>query len=80
MSFFFLFSSTKSENRRAEQVLPRVGVGSSGKEEVAGKGGRRVNIVQKMCTHVCKCKNETWTVETIPGMGEDVDKREWWRA
>jgi hypothetical protein len=29
------------------------------KREVAEKGGRRVNMVQKLCTHVCKCKNDT---------------------
>jgi hypothetical protein len=23
---------------------------------VAGKEGRRVNMLQKMCTHACKCK------------------------
>jgi hypothetical protein len=49
--YFFFFSSTKWENRRVEQVL---------REEVvtSGKGGR-VNMVQKLCTHVCKCKNPT---------------------
>jgi hypothetical protein len=27
---------------------------------MAGKGGsKRVNLVQKMCTHVCKFKNDT---------------------
>jgi hypothetical protein len=26
---------------------------------VAGKGDRRVNTVQTLCTHVCKCKNDT---------------------
>jgi predicted RNA-binding protein YlqC (UPF0109 family) len=31
-------------------------VGTSEMEEVVGKGGRRVNIVQILCTHVCKCK------------------------
>jgi hypothetical protein len=41
-------------------VLPRGrGVGTSGRGEVMGKGGRRVNVVQKMCTHVSKCKNDT---------------------
>jgi hypothetical protein len=45
--FFFHFSSTKLENRKVEQILPRGGVGTSGKKEVAGKGGRRVNMVQK---------------------------------
>jgi hypothetical protein len=31
------------------------GVGTTGNREVGGKGHRRVNTVQKMCTHVCKC-------------------------
>jgi hypothetical protein len=58
--FFLLFSSTKLENRRAEQVLPGEGrVGTSGRVEVVGKGGRRVNTVQKLSTHVCKYKNYT---------------------
>jgi hypothetical protein len=35
------------------------GVGISGRGEVVGKRGRRMNMVQKMCTHVCKCENET---------------------
>jgi hypothetical protein len=41
-----------------EQGLPR-GLGTSGRGKVAGKGDRRVNMVQKMGTHVHKCKNET---------------------
>jgi hypothetical protein len=32
-----------------------------------GKGYRRVNMVQILCTHVCKWKNQT--CETISGMG-----------
>jgi hypothetical protein len=39
---FFLFSSTKSENRKAEGVVL---VGTSERRQVAGKGGRRVNMV-----------------------------------
>jgi hypothetical protein len=63
MSLFFLFSSTKLENRKEEQV--RQGwedggrVGTSGRGEVAGKEGRRVNTVQKMYTHECKRTNDT---------------------
>jgi hypothetical protein len=34
-------------------------VDTSGKGKMAGKGGRRMNTVQIMCTHVCKCKNDT---------------------
>jgi hypothetical protein len=44
---FSLFSSAKSKNRRVEQVLLRRKLSTSGKGEVAGKGGRRVNTVQK---------------------------------
>jgi hypothetical protein len=32
---------------------------------VVEKGGTKVNTVEKMCTHVCKCKND----QAIPGMG-----------
>jgi hypothetical protein len=64
----FIFSFIKSENRREEeQGLPR-GVGTSGRGKEVGKGYGRVNIVQILCIHVYKWKNET--TETIPGMGE----------
>jgi hypothetical protein len=52
------FSFTKSENRRAEQVLLG-GVGNSGSGEDVGKVCRRVNMVQILCGHVCKWKNGT---------------------
>jgi hypothetical protein len=67
MSFliFFFLSSTKSENRRAEQVLSRGGVGTSGRREVVAKGGKRVNTVQKHMYVNAKIIS----VETIPGMG-----------
>jgi hypothetical protein len=37
---------------------------------VVVKGGRRVNMVQKMCTHVYKCK--MIPVEMIPEIGGGV--------
>jgi hypothetical protein len=40
--FFYVFSSRKSKNKRAEQVLPR---------------GEGQEVDQIMCTHVNKCKN-----------------------
>jgi hypothetical protein len=46
------------ESRRAEQVLPG-GVDTNGTGEEVGKVCRRVNMVQILCTHVCKQKNET---------------------
>jgi hypothetical protein len=42
--FFFFFSYIKSENSRAEQILPG-GLGNGGREEEVEKGWRRVNIV-----------------------------------
>jgi hypothetical protein len=38
------------------------------------EGYRRMNMVQILCTHVCKWK--MIPVETIPGMGEEGDKGE----
>jgi hypothetical protein len=57
---FYLFCSAKLENRRAEQILPRYRAGTSGRGEIAEKGSRRVNMVQKLYTHACKCNNDTW--------------------
>jgi hypothetical protein len=60
--FFFFFPLKKLENRKVEQVLP----GGRGAELVPmGEGsvrerGRRVNMVQILCTHVCECKNNTY--------------------
>jgi hypothetical protein len=51
-SFFF--------NKTGEQEEGR-GPGWGNWYQWEGEGGRergRVNIVQKMCTHVCKCKND----------------------
>jgi hypothetical protein len=55
------FYSTKSENRRAEQILPRrrCGVWHWWEGRHGGERGRRMNMVQIMYTHVCKCKNDT---------------------
>jgi hypothetical protein len=54
---FSLFSSTKSENRKAEQVVPEGGGVCQWEGEMSGKGEHRA---KKMCTHVCKCKNDMW--------------------
>jgi hypothetical protein len=58
---FYLFSSTKAENRMVEQVLlgRREWYGTIGWGEVQEKGGKRVNTVQKIYKHVGKCKNDT---------------------
>jgi hypothetical protein len=55
MSFF---SFINSENMKAEEFLWVVGFGTSGKGEEEKEVGR-VNMVQILCTHVCKSKNGT---------------------
>jgi hypothetical protein len=49
-----LLSSEKSESRRTKKFLSKGRVGPSRTGEAKGKGLKRVNMVQKMCTHVCK--------------------------
>jgi SH3-like domain-containing protein len=43
--------------------------GTSERKEEVGKGGRRVNTVQKMCTHVSKCNNDTCSIYSRNGGG-----------
>jgi hypothetical protein len=64
---FSLFSSTKWENRRGNKSCPGARTGTSGSGKMMGKGGRRVNTVQTMCTHVGKCK--MLPVETTSRIG-----------
>jgi hypothetical protein len=54
------FSFTKLEEGRTG---PAWVVGIRRREEDVERGCRRVNMVQILCTHVCKWKNDT-----IPGM------------
>jgi hypothetical protein len=56
MVIFFL-SLTKSESKRAEQILPLV-AGTSGRGEEVGEGYGRVTVLQIVCTYVCKWKND----------------------
>jgi hypothetical protein len=55
MSFFFFYKIGEQEGRTG----PAWGVGTSGRREEVGKGCGRVNMVQILCTHGCKWKNET---------------------
>jgi hypothetical protein len=49
--------------------------------EVVGKGGERLNMVQKMCTHVHMYINAKMIpVETIQGIGGGGNKGELWRG
>jgi hypothetical protein len=48
------FSFIKWEKRRAEQILSWGEGGTNGRRENVGKWCKKVNIVQILCTHVCK--------------------------
>jgi hypothetical protein len=61
--FFFLSFVRNWRTGRWKRSYLRGKVGTSEKEEVAGKVGRRVNTGQKMCIHECKCKKRP--VETV---------------
>jgi hypothetical protein len=52
---FYVFSSIKLENRGRNRIGAVGTVGGGG----GGERGGRVNMVQTMYTHVCKCKNDT---------------------
>jgi hypothetical protein len=56
MSFLFTKQKTGEQNRSCLGKRESV---TSGNREDVGKGCRRVNMVQILCTHVCKWKNET---------------------
>jgi hypothetical protein len=49
-----VFSSTKSKNKTAEQVLPGSGEGVG----ELGEGRRMEAVARTMYTHVSKCKND----------------------
>jgi hypothetical protein len=75
------FSFTKSENRRAEQVLPGAGEGASERGEDVGRGCRRVNM-GKHCVHM-DVNGKMRPVDTQQFQQEESegrrDKEEWWR-
>jgi hypothetical protein len=59
--------STKTENRRSEQVLP--GVGTSGR-----RGGREGCGRYKHCVYMYVNRKMT-PVETVPGIGREGTKK-----
>jgi hypothetical protein len=75
-----VFSSTKLENRRLEQVLLRGGGGLA----LAGGGwygerGRRLNTVQIMYTHVCKWKDDNcWNCSRNQGREDEKEQLRGW--
>jgi hypothetical protein len=54
MSLFFFYKIGEQEGRKCH---PGVGVGTCMRGEEVRKGFGRVNIIQMLCTHVCKWKN-----------------------
>jgi hypothetical protein len=79
-SFSFLYvllqnQRTGGQNRSCPGRGGRAGTSERG--EVAGKGGRRVNMAQK-CVHMY-VNAKMIPVETIPGIEEGWDKGEQWR-
>jgi hypothetical protein len=59
---FYLFSfSFYKIGEQEDGTSPAQGgrVSTSGRGEVIGKGCRRVNTTQEICTYKCKCKNDT---------------------
>jgi hypothetical protein len=62
---FKIFSLLQNQRTTGQnRCCPVRRAGTSASGEVAGKGGRRVNTAQKMCTYSCKCKKMI-PVETI---------------
>jgi hypothetical protein len=64
---FYLFTSTKSENRRVEQILSSREAWHQWRGKIRGKGDKRVNIVQKSAHMSVNAK--MIPVEATIGMG-----------
>jgi hypothetical protein len=72
MSFFYV---TKLENKLG-RTGPVEGAGKSKREKELGKELGMVNIVQILCTHVCKWKNDACL--NYSSNGGRSPKGEWW--
>jgi hypothetical protein len=53
----FMFFLMQNQRSGGQNIICGWGISTSG--EGLGERGRKMNTVQKMCIHVCKCKNET---------------------
>jgi hypothetical protein len=56
MSLFFFYKNREQEGKTS----PVSWLGTTGREEDIRKEGRRVNMVEIFCTHVCKQKNKPY--------------------
>jgi hypothetical protein len=81
MSFYFFFLLQNWRTGGQNRFCGRWGgeLGTSGRGEVAEKEGRRVNMVQILCTHKYKCENDTCSHYSRNGEGGQ-GKRELWRG
>jgi hypothetical protein len=66
-SFFFFYEIREQEDRTG----PVWGAGSSGKREDVGRGCKKENMVQILCPHICKWKNDTRSNYSNSGEWED---------
>jgi hypothetical protein len=57
--FSFYILSFVFCKKEAEQILPRREGWHQWEGEGAGKGGRKLNTMQQICIHACKCNNDT---------------------
>jgi hypothetical protein len=81
MSGLFVLSKQKCQVfflqkwRTGRQNRSCLGFGTNGRGEDIRKRCRKVNMVEILCTHICKWKNAP--VETFPGIveGNKVDNR-----
>jgi hypothetical protein len=59
MPLFFSFLLQNERTGGQTDSAPGMEGCYSGTGEVAGDGCKRVNMVQILCTHACKCKNDS---------------------
>jgi hypothetical protein len=58
--FLFSFFFYKIGDQEGGTGPAEGGEVSIGRGEMAGKGDKKMNTTQKIYTHVCKCKNDTY--------------------
>jgi hypothetical protein len=72
---FFLLQNQRTGGWNRSCLGWGKGLGNSESGEVAGKGGGRVNMVQKMYTHTCKCRDDTCLNHSKNQGSEDKGER-----
>jgi hypothetical protein len=80
--YVVFFFKIREQVGRTGSVLGRWGGGRCGwhqwKERGGRERGRRMNVVQTMYTHVCKCKNDTCSnCSRNQGRGNGGEQERW---